>query len=296
MADSENSGADEGQGQEAAESAKPQARPDTLRDLARALAGTPEESEEADSQEGSSESDDDLGDDGDGNEGESQQQRKPLPMPKDLNALAERLGVEVAELYKLTVPGSQEGESFTLGQLKDEQQKRSEFTVRELAFEEQRSKREAELMRAQAELEEIMAHLPKEALKSDNLRAAATRLEARASKERARTLDVIPEWRDESRRTSDLAAMVEHLKGYGFPTTFLTTINDHRTVRYIRENWLRQQRIENALAMVEQQHGKHRQQSKPNGSSPQRQSNAPRPKTPNDKRSKLVNLLQPSEG
>lgn len=46
--------------------------------------------------------------------------------------------------------------------------------------------------------------------------------------------------------------MIEHLKDHGFPESYLAGILDHRTLRYIRANMVREQRIAAALEKVKQ--------------------------------------------
>ena len=143
-----------------------------------------------------------------------------------------------------------DGESRTIGELKDLVGKQDTFTVRELELEEEYSKRDQELLRAQNELRELIAALPRNAIKPEALQKAAQRHEATVQRERQATLEVIPEWKDESRRTEELTSLVDHLEGYGFPKAFITQVHDHRLLKYFRDSWQRQVRIDKALAQV----------------------------------------------
>lgn len=290
--ESEDTGSGESQDQAGRESEANRARPDALRDLARALSGQAEPNDEQTETDDSGESQD--ADEGQGDQGES-----PQEPPKTLAEAAERLGLDVAKLYELTIPDPhREGESFTLGELKDGHEQRGEFTVKELRWEEDRAKQQAEIYAAQQELEEIVRHLPKKVLESDALKAARTRLDARASRERAKTLEVIGDWRNEDTRRADISAMVDHLKTYGFPPEWLQGVSDHRMFRYIRENWQREQRIARALEQVERQtKGRQHKPGKPQGNSPRKPGTERKPgNTPAAKRSELIGLMQPSEG
>jgi hypothetical protein len=87
--------------------------------------------------------------------------------------------------------------------------------------------------------------------------------EATVQQERQRTLEVIPEWKDEARRTEEITGIVEHLGSYGFPKNYLSSVVDHRTIKYIRENFLREQRLRRALEQVKQAPASATPKSKP---------------------------------
>jgi hypothetical protein len=288
----EPEGSGESQEQAAGESLSDQARPNVLQTITQALRGDAEETPKTDDTEagdaGESQSTDATGQ---GDRGES------LPPPKTLSEAASLLKLDVTELYKLTIPDAHhEGESYTLGELKDNHEQVGEFTVKQLRWEEDRTKQQAELFAARQELEEVVTLLPKRVLESDALKAARQRLDTRASRERVKTLEVISEWRDEAVRTKDLTAMVEHMNGYGFPPEYLASVTDHKTLLYIRENMLRQQRVERALAMVEKTPHKQHGASRPTGKAPTKPGRQQTPgRGPARKRADLVDLLQPSE-
>lgn len=170
-------------------------------------------------------------------------------LPKGLHALAERLGAKPEDLYAIEVPMA-DGKAVKLGELKDAFAAQEEVTRRELEIEERRAKYDAELTRAKSELETLMAGLPKEALKPEVL--DRIRKDALASRERERvaTLEAIPEWSDEARRTNELKGIVEMMTDYGFPPNYLERNLDHRIIRLVRDSYLRKVRIERALAGV----------------------------------------------
>jgi hypothetical protein len=174
---------------------------------------------------------------------------KDAPRPKSLKALAETLKLADKDLYDIEVPMSN-GESRTLGQLKDLVSKQDDFTLRELSFEEERQRKESDLHRAQNELRELVSQLPKNALRPEVVEAFRQKHEATVQQERQRTLEVIPEWKDEARRTEEITGIVEHLESYGFPKNYLSSVVDHRTIKYIRENFLREKRLRSALEQV----------------------------------------------
>jgi hypothetical protein len=68
--------------------------------------------------------------------------------------------------------------------------------------------------------------------------------------ERRMTLEHIPEWRDEKRAGEDLQGMIGFLGEYGFDETFIASVHDHRAIKFIRDMYLRDKRIKQALAKV----------------------------------------------
>lgn len=169
---------------------------------------------------------------------------------KTLAGMAEKLGVEVSALYDVEIPRANGAEPFTLGQLKDAMADQETHEVKALEWEEQRRKESADISRAKQELEELAASLPAEALTSEKMAKVRQRREAGLTHERQRTLEVIPEWKQEETRETELRGIVEHMKDYGFADDYLLRVSDHRMLRYIRENWRRDQQITKSLARV----------------------------------------------
>lgn len=188
--------------------------------------------------------------------------------PTKFNDLAGRLGVELDDLYKLEVSQAEDGSPITVEYLKDFHAKQADFELREIEFEERRTEQEAEMMQAQEELREVLAALPKNAVKPEVLQKIRDKHDAEVKVERQRALQVIPEWRDEKKRTQDIEGMVEHLQQYGYPVNYLERVVDHRMVKYIRDNWQREQRIRQALAKVKAGKPNPTKPSIPTGSKP----------------------------
>lgn len=170
------------------------------------------------------------------------------PKPKDLTSLAETLGVTVKDLYALEVPSSK-GEKYTLGQLKDAKAAEDEFHVAKARWDEDKLRKEREQLRAEDELHELLSTLPKDAVKPETLEKIRNRANERLALERRRTLDAIPEWRDETVREQELAKIVEFTREYGVA---LEGITDHRLMKLIRDSWQREERTLKALERIEQ--------------------------------------------
>lgn len=196
--------------------------------------------------------------DGDGDADGEQPNAKPKPKkskaPKSLEAVAEVLGIEAEELYKIEVPAKAKGaKPLTLGALKDLAAADGDFQVRTLRLDQDRRTLESERVEAEAELQAVLQALPADAMKSEAMQKLRNTLAAKHAKERARTLDVIPEWQDEAVRTADLKGMVDFARTeYGLPETYLLTHMDHRLVRLMRDAWRNAVTIKKALEEVEE--------------------------------------------
>ena len=188
--------------------------------------------------------------DGAGAPGKPSGSKKQNGKPTKFNDLAGTLGVELDDLYKLEISQAEDGTPVTVENLKDHYAKQGDFVLREIDFEERRTAQESQLMQAQEELRELMAALPERAIKPEVLQKVRDKHELQVKQERKKTLEVIPDWNDEKTRTADIEGMADHLKQYGYPVDYLGRVADHRQMKYIRDNWQREQRIRKALAQV----------------------------------------------
>ena len=173
--------------------------------------------------------------------------------PKRFNDLAATLDVDVAELYVLEIAEAADGSPVTVQALKDHYAKRSDFSVEQLKWNEERSRQQSELVRGNAELRELLAAIPRDKLDAKVLEAVRTKVTESANRERARTLTVIPEWKAKETMEADLAGMAEWLQGFGFPTGYLQTVFDHRAMNMMRTAWKREQMVKAALEEIEKE-------------------------------------------
>lgn len=178
--------------------------------------------------------------------------------PNDSNAsldsvegVLKRLGLkDPKEFYSIKVPMPNGAEPLTIGELKDRVGELVDLETRELQFDERRRSGESEMLRAQQEMREIMALLPKNQLSPELVEKIRRRHEATQMKERELTLQHIPDWQNETRRMDDIKGMIQMLSDYGFDDSFITTVVDHRALKFIRDAHLTQKRIRAALAKV----------------------------------------------
>lgn len=174
----------------------------------------------------------------------------PTKPPDTLEALSKRLGFKPEQIYNVKIPLADGAEPLTLGQLKDRVGELVDLETRETQFEQRRMQSEGELLRSQTELRELIGMIPKEHINPEIVNKIRKRHEANMAFERRQTLEFIPEWRDEKRAGEDLQGMIEFTKRWGFDEGFMATVHDHRAIKFIRDMYLRDKRIQAALAKV----------------------------------------------
>ena len=172
--------------------------------------------------------------------------------PVFFNDLAGVNDLKIDDLYALKIKfgSDQDSKELTIEELKDLGKQQDEIVMRELKWEEDKSKQEADLRRAQNELTEIVQGLPQGSLNEKVLSQVRERQAQREQRERALTLQAIPSWQDENVRTAELAGMAAYMEGFGFPKNYLAAVVDHRQMAFIRQSFLREQRIKAALEKV----------------------------------------------
>jgi len=121
-----------------------------------------------------------------------------------IDGLVKRLKMTPEQAYAIKVAMPNGAEPLTVGQLKDRVGELVDLETREAQFDTRRIKSEGELLRAQAEIRELMALMPKESVNPEAVNKVRQRHEATMKRERAMTLEHIPQWQDEKTRTEDL--------------------------------------------------------------------------------------------
>lgn len=221
----------------------------------------------------------------------------PSKPPASVDAAAKRLKLTAEDVYKIKVPMPNGAEAVTIGDLKDRVGELVDLEARELTFDQRRQKSEGELMRAQQEMRELIASVPKEHLKPELLDKARRRHDSMMNMERERTLEFIPSWNDERKMETDKVGMRALMTEYGFDDTFLETVTDHRALKFIRDMWMRDARIKKALADVKipLKKGQRPSSGKPAKGGTPRPIVASRRQGAPDQRGKIMQLLNSSE-
>lgn len=181
--------------------------------------------------------------------GDDNQQNGPVD---SIDGLSKRLQLKPEQVYAIKVPMPNGAEPLTIGELKDRVGELVDFETNVAAFDQRRVKAEGELLRAQQEMREIMQLIPKEMIPQVQplLEKVRKRHETTMTRERQLTLEHIPAWQDEKVRKDEIDGMIEMLSDYGFDETFITTVVDHRALKFIRDTYVTNKRIKSALAKV----------------------------------------------
>lgn len=172
--------------------------------------------------------------------------------PTNLTELAETLGVEVKDLYAIKFPAAADGKEHTVGELKDMLAQQDDFNTRSLQWERDRQAKEASYRDAEEQLRVLIKALPKSALSPAILEHAKKKHELTLQAERERTLNAIPEWKDELIAKADLAEISELVRTYGFAEQDVKAMADHRTIQLLRDFAKLKRRVDTALAQVEE--------------------------------------------
>lgn len=167
-----------------------------------------------------------------------------------IDRLMKRQKLTPEQAYAIKIPMKDGAEALTIGQLKDRVGELVDFETREMEFEERRIRQEGELLRSQSELRDLLSILPKDAIKPEVLEKLRKRQETTVRNEKRLTIEHIPEWRDEKRRSKEIEGMIDMLGDYGFEPSFLDTVVDHRVVKFLRDTFIIRERIRKSLAEV----------------------------------------------
>ena len=167
-----------------------------------------------------------------------------------IERLMKRHKLTAEQAYGIKVPMPNGAEALSIGELKDKISELTDLDMRVVQFDEHRIKQEGELLRSQSELKELISVLPKDAIKPEVLNRLRERQAETTRQERLLTLEHIPEWRDEKKRTAEVEGIVEMLSDYGFDGSFLQSVIDHRAMKFIRDSFLIRARIKKSLAEV----------------------------------------------
>lgn len=215
-----------------------------------------------------------------------------VDVPKTLDALAEGLGVDVADLYEIEIPLGSDQEPISLGALKDLGKAGSQIDLDRIEFEETKTRFETEQRKAAQDFADLVASLPQGAISDDLVGKIHKQRAAIQEREERLIKATIPTWSDPVARERDNKAMADYLDEFGFPPNFLDTVVDHKTVALVRDAALRKQRLETALDQVRQVrntgHGVTTKPSKPKST---RKASEPKTRQVNSQVDEVANLI-----
>ena len=185
--------------------------------------------------------------------------QKRKPKKRTVDEVAKALGVTAEDLYnelEVRDGANGDGETRTLGALKDLATQVTDLDARELAFEERRVDAENELLRARQDMAFIVSQLPASAVSPEIKKKAQAERERINKVERARTLEAIQEWSDDAIEQRERDGISEHMQRYGFGASDLERINDHRWLKLLRDFWSLKVRVNKAVENSTEDKGK----------------------------------------
>ena len=169
--------------------------------------------------------------------------------PKDLKRVLKRLSLKPEQFddVMIDIEGQQPMPFKTLRSRVGEL---AGLETEQVKFESHRLKAEGEILRSREEMRAILAMIPPDKLTPQLIDKVRTQHAQMQQRERQSTLDVIPAWNNQETMEKDTAGMKKFVNKWGFDSTWLDQITDHRAIKFIRDMYLRDLRIEAALAQV----------------------------------------------
>jgi len=152
----------------------------------------------------------------------------------DVASVAERLQVDAAKLYDLEIPLA-DGEKLRLGDLKDRLKAQTAFESERQAHVQERGNFKADEIRAQRELEQLLAGIPRDQIKPELVQAWEGQQRERFSREQEALFRKVPEWSDPERRAQDKGRLEKAAGDYGFSPAELGQVLDHRFLVMLRD-------------------------------------------------------------
>ena len=179
------------------------------------------EIEGGDSQEDTPESEPDQDD--------SQDQGEPITA----KSLAEKLGVDVKEVYEMKFPYGRDGESLTLGELKDVGIRARDLDSQTTTLEQDREAHTNDKMVSRAEMQNIISLLPE--IPQALVDQAKAQYRNVVNQERISLMETMPSWTDPAKERADRDLILENLKTYGFTEIEMDHMMDHRLVKLLND-------------------------------------------------------------
>lgn len=154
--------------------------------------------------------------------------------------LSEKFGDEVTEkdIYTgLEVPIGN-GETMTVGQLKDEIKQHGRVAERQAKVDQKADETERSLLATRTHLNAMMrvAQTPQEQQLLQRMLSVGSEYQKQFEKDQeSMVLEAIPEWEDAEVRTRDRADVVRDLSQYGFSEAEVAHTQDARVIRFMRD-------------------------------------------------------------
>jgi len=168
------------------------------------------------------------------------------PETSTLKALAEKLGVEPSDLYKVKI-GLSDGEQMTLGQMKDKVQSLTDLDGEKQQLTQKQIEFENSMLRERAEVSALLEKV-QHAITPEMVEQTRQERDQHLAKERKSLLEAIPEWKDAEIYTKDRGELVEFVGQYGVSEAEFSAVADHRLVKLVRDAHRLQRTLSSANA------------------------------------------------
>ena len=178
---------------------------------------------------------DDNQDDDDQDENPEDENPEDEDQALDAKSMAEKLGISIEDLYQIEFNYA-DGESLTLGQLKDAGDRARGADDEAEKLSQDRERLDNDNMKARAEIQNIVSLLPVEAIDPRLIQQAQNQHAELVRSERINVISAIPGWKDPAVEVEDRAAMMDILGGYGFKRVEADNMLDHRLIKLIYDH------------------------------------------------------------
>jgi|SRR5215471_1260954 len=156
--------------------------------------------------------------------------------------LAKALGVKEGELFEnlsidveqTDADGKRTRGAVSLGELRRGYVGAEKLRTEREAFEQERETSSLETMQSRRYFERI-AHSLAPYLPRDVIGIVQQDQAARLERERVLMYAAIPEWKDAAKHAADRKAMIDYLRPWGFTSSDVAAIEDHRVARFVRD-------------------------------------------------------------
>lgn len=185
-----------------------------------------------------------------------------------LKDLADTLDVDAKDLYDVQIPIGAD-KVATLGDLKDSFKKFEVMQKGQADFEDNKTRSENEMMIARRQIESLVQLGAKSGALTPELVDMVDKQHLETvNRERNALYNVIPEWKDNTTRQTDLDAIVNVMSSYGFSRNDVESVLDHRLLKFVHDMTKRTNMISDARKKqaVPKNTGKHSRSVSPSKS------------------------------
>ena len=176
--------------------------------------------------------------------------------PDSLESLAENVGIEVSDLYKIAVPMSDGGEPRTIGELKDTALRADAIEQQQADFETARIEQESTLLKARQELQQLVAAIGQDNLSEQALNLLRQQSAQYLQEQKQQLLTMRPEWSDPAKAQEAQAEIAGAMESYGFTPAERSQVADARLIKAFHDLAVYQKRIKAANDRMRELRGK----------------------------------------